>query len=159
GLFVEVDRERIDRRLQLGYVDRATESVDEALQWADDARRRQQPCSIAICGNAAEVHPALAMRGVRPDVVTDQTSAHDMLNGYIPAGLSPHDAVALRERDPADYLKRAYESVARHMQALLEFQRGGAVLFDYGNNIRREAENGGVHDFSYPGFVPAFIRP
>src|SRR5262245_5396705 len=159
GLFVEADRERIERRVRLGYVDRATESLDEAIDWAEGARRRGEPLSIGLLGNAAEIHPAIVKRGVRPDVVTDQTSAHDMLNGYIPVGLSPSDAAALRERDSRAYLQRAYESVARHIEALLEFPRAGAVLFDYGNNIRREAENAGVHDFSYPGFVPAFIRP
>jgi len=159
GIFVEIDRERIDRRLRLGYVDRATESLDEALAWAEEARRRGVALSIALYGNACEVHEEIARRGVRPDVVTDQTSAHDMLNGYLPAGLSPRDAVALRARDPKGYLARAYESVARHMRAMLELQRNGAILFDYGNNIRREAENAGVRDFSYPGFVPAFIRP
>jgi urocanate hydratase len=159
GLFVEVDPERIERRLRLRYVDRATASVDEALAWAEEARQRGEPLSIAVHGNAADVHPELARRGLRPDVVTDQTSAHDMLNGYLPAGLAPDDAAALRARDPKKYLRRAYESLARHMRAMLDFQRHGAVLFDYGNNIRREAENAGVSDFSYPGFVPAFIRP
>jgi urocanate hydratase len=159
GLFVEVDRQRVDRRLRLKYVDRATESLDEALRWAEEARRRGEPLSIALHGNAAEIHAEIAARGVRPDVVTDQTSAHDMLNGYIPAGLAPAEAAALRARDPQAYLARAYESLARHMRAMLELQRNGAVLFDYGNNMRREAENAGVHDFSYPGFVPAFIRP
>jgi urocanate hydratase len=159
GLFVEIDRERIDRRLRLRYVDRATESLDEALAWAEEAKRQGLALSIALHGNACEVHEEIARRGVRPDVVTDQTSAHDMLNGYVPAGLSPHEAVALRGRDPKGYLARAYESVARHMRAMLELQRHGAILFDYGNNIRREAENAGVGDFSYPGFVPAFIRP
>ena len=159
GLFVEIDRDRIERRLRLGYVDRATGSLDEALGWAEAARRRGEALSVALHGNASLVLPEIARRGVRPDVVTDQTSAHDMLNGYIPAGLSPSDAAELRERDPTGYLARAYESVARHMRAMLELQRNGAVLFDYGNNIRREAENAGVKDFSYPGFVPAFIRP
>jgi urocanate hydratase len=159
GLFVEVDGERIERRRRLGYVDRATASLDEALGWAEDARRRREPRSIALHGNAAEIHPEIARRGVRPDVVTDQTSAHDMLNGYIPAGLSPAAAADLRARDQKAYLARAYASVAAQMRAMLEFQRSGAVLFDYGNNFRREAENAGVHDFSYPGFVPAFIRP
>jgi urocanate hydratase len=159
GLFVEVDRDRIERRLRLRYLDRATGSLDEALDWAETARRRREPLSVGIHGNAAEVHPELVRRGVRPDVVTDQTSAHDMLNGYIAAGLSTAGAAELRAGDPKAYLDRAYASVAVHMRAMLEFQRGGAVLFDYGNNIRREAENAGVTDFSYPGFVPAFIRP
>jgi urocanate hydratase len=159
GLFVEIDRERIERRFRLQYVDRMTASVDEALSWAEEARRARQPLSIAIFGNAAEVHPELARRGVRLDAVTDQTSAHDMLNGYVPAGLSVAEAAALRARDPKEYLRRAYESLAVHMRAMLEMQRMGSVLFDYGNNIRKEAENAGVHDFSYPGFVPAFIRP
>jgi urocanate hydratase len=159
GIIVEIDRERIERRLRLRYIDRATESIDEALRWAEEARRRRQPLSIALHGNAAESHPELARRGVRFDVVTDQTSAHDMLNGYVPAGLSVAEAAALRARDPQAYLKSAYESLAAHMRAMLELQRAGALLFDYGNNIRREAENAGVTDFSYPGFVPAFIRP
>jgi urocanate hydratase len=159
GLFVEVDAERIERRLKTRYLDRATASLDEALRWADEARRAGQPLSIGLHGNAAEVHPEIAKRGVRPDVVTDQTSAHDILNGYLPAGLSVTEAAALRARDPKGYTRRAYESLARQMQAMLGFQRDGAILFDYGNNIRREAENAGVSDFSYPGFVPAFIRP
>jgi urocanate hydratase len=159
GLFVEIDRERIERRLRLQYVDRRAESLDEALGWAEDARRTRTPLSIALHGNAAEVHPELARRGVRFDVVTDQTSAHDMINGYIPAGLSVSEAAALRTRDVKTYLKLAYESIAAQMRAMLEFQRAGAILFDYGNNFRREAENAGVTDFAYPGFVPAFIRP
>jgi urocanate hydratase len=159
GLFVEVDGERIERRLRLRYLDRATASLDDALGWAEEARARRQPLSIGLHGNAAEIHPEITRRGVRPDVVTDQTSAHDMLNGYIPAGLSPTEAAALRQRDPKEYLRRAYEAIAAQMRAMLEFQRNGAILFDYGNNFRREAENAGVSDFSYPGFVPAFIRP
>jgi urocanate hydratase len=159
GIFVEIDLERIDRRLALRYVDRATASLDEALRWAEEAKRKGEALSVALHGNAAEAHPEIARRGVRPDVVTDQTSAHDMLNGYIPAGLSPAAAAELRQRDPKEYLRRAYDSVASHMRAMLELRRGGAILFDYGNNIRREAENAGVSDFSYPGFVPAFIRP
>src|SRR5690349_3634837 len=159
GLFVEVDRERIERRLRLRYVDRVAASLDEALRWADEARARREPVSIALHGNAAAVHPELAPRGVRFDVVTDQTSAHDMINGYIPAELSVDEARALRARDPEAYRRRAYDSIAAQMRAMLEFQRAGAILFDYGNNFRREAENAGVSDFSYPGFVPAFIRP
>jgi urocanate hydratase len=159
GLFVEIDRERIERRLRLQYVDRMTDSLDEALAWAEQARRARTPLSIALHGNAAEVHPELARRGARFDAVTDQTSAHDMINGYIPAGMSVAEATALRARDPKDYLRRAYESIAAQMRAMLDFQRSGAILFDYGNNFRREAENAGVSDFAYPGFVPAFIRP
>ena len=159
GIFVEIDGERIERRLRLRYVDRATRSLDEALAWAEEARTRRQPLSIGLHGNAAETHPELARRGVRPDVVTDQTSAHDVLTGYVPAGLSVEAAAALRQRDPKEYTRRASESIAIQMRAMLEFQRAGAVLFDYGNNFRREAENAGVGDFSYPGFVPAFIRP
>jgi urocanate hydratase len=159
ALIVEVDGERIERRLRLRYVDRATASIDEALAWAEEARQRRAAFSIALHGNAADVHPELARRAVRFDVVTDQTSAHDMLNGYIPAGVTPLQAAELRTHDPKEYTKRAYASLADHMRAMLEFQRNGAILFDYGNNIRREAENAGVSDFAYPGFVPAFIRP
>ena len=159
GLFVEIDRGRIERRLRLGYVDRMTSSIDEALGWAEVARATRTALSIAIHGNAADVHPVLASRGVRIDVVTDQTAAHDMLNGYIPAGLSVEAAAELRARDPEAYLARAYASLAEHMRAMLELQKSGAILFDYGNNVRREAENAGVTDFAYPGFVPAFIRP
>jgi urocanate hydratase len=159
ALVVEVDPERIARRLRLGYVDRATASLDEALAWTEAARTRGEALSVALHGNAADTHPELVRRGVRFDVVTDQTSAHDMLNGYIPSGLTVAEAAALRRADPEAYTRRSYESLARQMRAMLEFQRTGAVLFDYGNNIRREAEQAGVSDFSYPGFVPAFIRP
>ncbi|HYE92397.1 MAG TPA: urocanate hydratase [Terriglobales bacterium] len=159
GLFVEIDRERIERRVRLRYCDRMTDSLDEALRWADEARTKREALSIGLHGNAAEIHPEIARRGVRFDVVTDQTSAHDMVNGYVPAGMSVADAAALRARDQREYLRRAYESIAAQMRAMLDFQRGGAILFDYGNNFRREAENAGVGDFSYPGFVPAFIRP
>ena len=159
GIIVEVDAERIERRRRLGYLDRATASIDEALRWAEDARTRHEALSIGLAGNAAEVHVELARRGIRFDVVTDQTSAHDVLNGYVPVGLTVAEAASLRARDPEGYTRRAYESIAAQMRAMLEFQRMGAVLFDYGNNFRREAENAGVSDFSYPGFVPAFIRP
>jgi urocanate hydratase len=159
ALVVEADRDRLERRRRLGYVDRATDSLDEAVRWAEEARARKAALSIGLHGNAAETHPELARRNVRLDIVTDQTAAHDVLHGYVPAGLSPAAAAALRAADPAAYLQRARESLAAHMRAMLEFQRSGAILFDYGNNIRREAENAGVGDFSYPGFVPAFIRP
>jgi urocanate hydratase len=159
AVIVEVDPERVERRRRLGYVDRATSSLDEALAWAEEARRARRPLSIALHGNAAQTHPELARRGIRFDVVTDQTSAHDMLNGYLPAPLSVPQAAALRASDPPAYLKAAYESLAAQMQAMLELQRLGAILFDYGNNIREEARHAGVTDFAYPGFVPAFIRP
>ena len=159
GIIVEVDAERIERRRRLGYLDRATASIDEALRWAEDARTRHEALSIGLAGNAAEVHVELARRRIRFDVVTDQTAAHDVLNGYVPVGLAVAEAASLRARDPEGYTRRAYESIAAQMRAMLEFQRMGAVLFDYGNNFRREAENAGVSDFSYPGFVPAFIRP
>src|SRR5437867_7108798 len=138
GLFVEIDRARIERRHRLQYLDRITDSLEEALRWAEDARARREPLSIGLHGNAAEVHPELARRALRVDVVTDQTSAHDMINGYVPAGLSVEEATALRAREPKEYLKRAYESIAVQMRAMLDFQRGGAVLFDYGNNFRSE---------------------
>src|SRR5438876_8701347 len=122
GLFVEVDPERIERRLRLGYLDRATDSLDEAVGWAEEARERREPLSIGLRGNAAETHPELARRGVRLDVVTDQTAAHDVLTGYIPAGLTPAEAATLRGRDPAEYLRRARESIAAQMRAMLDFQ-------------------------------------
>ncbi len=159
AVIVEADPERVERRRRLGYVDRATGSLDEALGWAQDAQRARQPLSIALHGNAAQTHPELARRGVRIDVVTDQTAAHDMLNGYVPAGMSVTEAATLRATDATAYLKLAYESLAAHMRAMLELQRRGAILFDYGNNIRQEAQHAGVTDFAYPGFVPAFIRP
>src|SRR3989442_12852543 len=152
-------RWRRSRRRRLREAAGVTSSLAEAPGGADEAGGRREPLSIAVHGNAAEVHPELARRGARFDVVTDQTSAHDVVNGYVPAGLSVADAAALRARDPEAYLKRAHASIAAQMRAMLEFQPAGAILFDYGNNFRREAENAGVSDFSYPGFVPAFIRP
>src|SRR5262249_19409223 len=134
-------------------------SLDEALRWAGEARPGREPLSIALHGNAASVHPELARRGARFDVVTDQTSAHDMINGYVPTGLTVDEARALRARDREGYRKRAYESIAAQMRAMLDFQRAAGVLFDYGNSCRREAENPGGSDFIFPGFVPAFIRP
>ncbi len=160
ALCVEVDPERARRRHAIGYVDRLTESLDEALDWAREAAAEGRPLSIALVGNAAETHPELVRRGVRFDAVTDQTSAHDTLNGYIPAGLSLDEAAAVRRTDPAGYVKRALESIADHVRAMLDFQAAGAVVFDYGNNIRAQAAEAGVADaFDFPGFVPAFIRP
>ncbi|MBI4609237.1 MAG: urocanate hydratase [Candidatus Rokubacteria bacterium] len=160
GIFVEVDPERIERRLKLRYLDTATDSLDDALKQAHRARAKREALSIGLLGNAADVYAELVARGVRPDVVTDQTAAHDLLHGYIPAGLTIAEARQLRQTDPAEYLRRASGSVARHVGAMLDFQRLGAVVFDYGNNIRAEAKKAGVAEaFSFPGFVPAFIRP
>ncbi len=159
-LAVEADPARVQRRLETRYVDRSTASLDEALGWCADAQRRGEALSVAIVGNCAEVLPTLARRGVTPDVVTDQTSAHDPLNGYIPAGFSPAAAAELRHKAPDDYVQRARASIAIHVRAMLDLQKRGAVAFDYGNNIRTEARDAGVTDaFAIPGFVPEYIRP
>jgi urocanate hydratase len=160
ALVVEVDPARIERRVKTRYLDRWTDSLDEALRWASDARERGEPLSVGLLGNAAETHPELVRRGFRPDVVTDQTSAHDPLEGYVPAGLSLEQAADLRRRDPAQYVKRSYASMAEHVEAMLAFMDAGAVVFDYGNNLRAGAQQGGcARAFDYPGFVQAFIRP
>jgi urocanate hydratase len=160
ALCIEVDEARARRRLEIGYVDRLTASLDEALDWARAAAEAGRAESIALIGNAAEVEPELVRRGERLDVLTDQTSAHDALNGYIPAGLTPDEAAALRGADPDDYVRRSMASMARQVRAMLALQAGGAVTFDYGNNIRAQAQTAGVADaFDFPGFVPAFIRP
>ena len=159
-LAVEVDETRIDKRLETRYVDRKTRSLDEALAWAREATAAGRALSIGLVGNAADVLPALAERGVVPDVLTDQTSAHDMLNGYVPAGMPLEAAIALRRTDPACYVAAATASAVRHVRAMLELQRRGAVTFDYGNNIRTVALDAGVADaFDFPGFVPAYVRP
>jgi len=160
-LGVEVDAEKIKRRIRTGYCDICVNNLDEALRILKNAVRQKQAVSVGLIGNCAEVIPELARRGVVPDLLTDQTSAHDPLNGYIPAGLSLEDAAELRRKNPQDYLKRAYESIARHVTGMLELQRLGAATFDYGNNIRTMAfEHGGVRDaYNFPGFVPAYIRP
>ncbi len=159
-LGVDVDEERIDRRLATRYCDRKTADLDEALSWVREAQRARSPLSVALIGNAAEVLPELVRRDVTPDVVTDQTSAHDTLNGYIPAGVSMDEATALRKSDPARYVTRANESIATHVRAMLEMRRQGAVAFDYGNNVRTVAMDNGVRDaFDIPGFIPAYIRP
>ncbi len=157
---VEVDEDRARRRLEIGYVDRLTRSVDEALAWARAAAAAGEPLSIALIGNAAEVEPELVRRNERFDVVTDQTSAHDALAGYIPAEISLADALALRRAQPDVYVRRATRSMADHVRAMLAFQAAGSIVFDYGNNLRAMAKDAGVEDaFAYPGFVPAFIRP
>ena len=159
-LAVEVDPARVQRRLETRYLDRSTASIDEALAWCEDARRHGTAVSIGLIGNCADVLPELVRRGFKPDVVTDQTSAHDPLNGYIPAGLTLTAAAALRRTSSDDYVRRARASIAAHVRAMLAFQAAGAVAFDYGNNIRTEARDAGVADaFAIPGFVPEYIRP
>ncbi|MGH7664777.1 MAG: urocanate hydratase [Gemmatimonadaceae bacterium] len=159
-LAVEVDESRIDRRIATGFCDRRTASIDEALRWIAQACRARVPLSVALVGNAASVLPELVRRGAAPDVVTDQTSAHDTLNGYIPAELSVAEAAELRTRDPQAYIARATGSIVAHVRAMLELARRGAVTFDYGNNIRTVALDAGVRNaFDFPGFVPAYIRP
>jgi len=156
-LIVEVDPRRFERRLALRQVDVSTSDLDQALGWVKNAA---EPRSIALLGNASEVLPELLRRGIRPDVVTDQTAAHDVLYGYIPAGLTVEAASELRRRDPNAYQARAMESIAVHVRAMLGFQARGSVVFDYGNNLRQRAFDAGVTDaFGYPGFVPAYIRP
>jgi urocanate hydratase len=159
-LAVEVDPARVQRRLETRYLDRATSSVDEALAWCEDARRRGTALSVGLVGNCADVLPELVTRGFAPDVVTDQTSAHDPLNGYVPGGMTLADAADLRRNSPDAYVTGARASIAAHVRAMLVFQKRGAVTFDYGNNIRTEARDAGVTDaFAIPGFVPEYIRP
>jgi len=156
---VEVDKRMIDRRLQTGYLDTWTDNLDEALKMAKEAMKEGKALSIGLLGNAAEVHPELVRRGIIPDAVTDQTSAHDPLNGYVPAGISFEDALKLRKDNPQKYLEMVYESVTKHVEALLEMQKQGAKVFEYGNNIRRLAQDHGVKDaFNIPGYVPEYIR-
>ncbi len=160
GLFVEVDPWRIERRLELKQVDVAAHDLDEAVERARAAVHAKQPLSIALPGNAAEVHWQLLERGIIPDVVTDQTSAHDVLYGYIPIGLDVNEAKQFRRTHEPEYVERAMASMAKHVEAMLEFQRRGSVVFDYGNNLRQRAFDTGVtRAFDYPGFVPAYIRP
>ena len=160
GLLVEVDRWRAERRLNLRQIDAITDNLEEAMTWVEAARTAGLPRSVGLIGNAAEVLPELVAHGVQPDVVTDQTSAHDPLYGYIPAGMSTEEAAALRARDPQTYVQAALDSMTRHVQALLDWQQRGAVVFDYGNNLRQRAFDNGLKEaFNYPGFVPAYIRP
>jgi urocanate hydratase len=159
-LAVEVDESRIRRRLAGGYLDRVAANLEEALGCIEEARARHRPVSVGLLGNAAEVFEAVARSGVRPDLVTDQTSAHDPLNGYIPVGLSLAQAAELRQADPDQYRVRARESIAREVRAMLEFHDRGIPVFDYGNNIRAEARQAGVERaFDFKGFVPLYIRP
>jgi len=159
GLIVEVDPSQAERRLKMGFVDRVVDTLDEALRLVDQYLENGQAQSIGLIGNAAQVYPALVERGRIPDVVTDQTSAHDALD-YVPLDLTIEEARALRESDPQAYRHRAMESMAIHVKAMLDFQKQGAEVFDYGNNIRQQAFNQGVENaFDFPGFVPAYIRP
>ncbi len=159
-LGVEVDQSRIEKRLKSGYCDRMSSSLDEALSLIKEAQKEQRALSIGLIGNCADVLPELLRRGVVPDVLTDQTSAHDALNGYVPHGMSLTDAIALRRSDPDEYVKRSMKSMAVHVEAMLGLQAKGAITFDYGNNIRAQAQKNGVENaFNIPGFVPEYIRP
>jgi urocanate hydratase len=162
ALCIDVDPARIERRIKTRYLDRETDSLDDALAWVEQAKASGEAVSIGLLGNCAEAEPELLRRGFRPEVVTDQTSAHDPLGGYVPAGLSFERAAELRERDPEEYQRRAYASMAVHVEAINGFKDAGAVAFDYGNNLRAGAELGGLsrdRAYAYPGFVPAFVRP
>jgi len=160
ALCIEVDPARAQRRREHGYLDEIADSLDDGVARAESARREGRPLSIAVVGNAADVLPELVRRGFGPDVVTDQTSAHDPLNGYLPAGLSLTEADELRRSKPSEYVERAKESMATHCRAMLDFRRAGAVVFDYGNGLRGQARDAGVADaFDYPGFVLAYVRP
>ncbi|RLE04121.1 MAG: urocanate hydratase [Candidatus Aminicenantes bacterium] len=160
AIIAEVDEERIQRRLQTKYVDTVVTDLDEALRLAFEAKDKGEPLSIALVGNAADVVPEFVRRGIVPDVLTDQTSAHDELNGYIPRGIPYKEALRLRRENPEEYIKRAYESMAVQMEAMLELQKKGAIAFDYGNNLRGQAQKAGVEKaFDIPGFVPEYIRP
>jgi len=160
ALIVEVDPARMHRRRSTGWLDAATDNLDEALRLAADCVRKGEARSIGLLGNAADVFPELVRRGLQVDVVTDQTSAHDPLDGYIPAGVAPEEAADLRRKDPGGYIARSRVSMARHCEAMVALMRRGAVVFDYGNNLRAEAQQGGFADaFAYPGFVQAYLRP
>jgi urocanate hydratase len=159
-LVVEVDPSRIEKRLQTGYCDKISSDLDEALRWVKAARDQGEALSVGLVGNCAEVLPELVRRGVTPDLLTDQTSAHDPLNGYVPAGLNLEQAAELRTRNPDEYIRRAIDSMGVHVQAMLDMMQRGAVTFDYGNNIRARALQAGVANaMAFPGFVPAYIRP
>jgi urocanate hydratase len=162
ALCVEIDPARIERRIKTRYLDRESDDLEQALRWVDEARSAREAVSIGVVGNCAEVLPELLARGFAPDLVTDQTSAHDPLGGYVPAGLTLDEATRMRDDDPAGYERRSFDSMARHVEAMDGFLDAGAVVFDYGNNLRAGAETGGLaHDraYAYPGFVPAFVRP
>ena len=159
-LIIEVDPDRIQRRLETRYLDKATENLDEAVALVMEAKENRRALSVGLLGNAAEVLPEMVRRGIVPDVLTDQTSAHDTLNGYVPMGMPLQEAYELRASNPDEYIKRAKESIVVHVRAMLDMHKAGAVTFDYGNNIRGEAKSSGLENaFDFPGFVPAYIRP
>jgi urocanate hydratase len=159
GLIVEVDPARAQRRLETGYVDMVVDELEEAMTLVEEAIEMEEPRSIGLLGNAADIYPELVVRGVTPDVVTDQTPAHDVLE-YVPHNISVEEADAMRTADPEEFARRSMESMARHVEAMLAFQQRGAEVFDYGNNLRQRAYDAGVAEaFAYPGFVPAYIRP
>ena len=159
-LGVDVDRARIEKRLQSGYCDKIARSLDEALKLIDTARKGRQAISVGLVGNCADVLPEMVKRGVVPDILTDQTSAHDALNGYVPNGMTLAEALALRAKNPDEYIERSMRSMAVHVEAMLALQKRGAITFDYGNNIRAQAKKAGVENaFDIPGFVPEYIRP
>jgi urocanate hydratase len=159
-LVVEVDARRVRRRMETKYCDRVFSDLDSALKMAQNCVRDKMAVSIALVGNAAEIHKQILERGIVPDVVTDQTSAHDALNGYVPHGMTYDEALELRDKNPEKYIQLSKASMAQHVEAMLEFQKRGSIVFDYGNNIRQQALEHGVNNaFDFPGFVPAFIRP
>ncbi|UCE38061.1 MAG: urocanate hydratase [Thermoplasmata archaeon] len=160
ALVVEVDKNRIERRLKAGFCHEMVGDLNEALEIVSNAKEEGEPKSVGLIGNTADIHTELVKRGIVPDVVTDQTSAHDELNGYVPGGMSFEEALELRKNDPKKYINLSFESMARHVKAILEFQKKGAIAFDYGNNLRGQAEKAGVKNaFDYPGFVLEYIRP
>lgn len=160
ALCIEVDEARIDKRITDRYVDRKTSSLDEALKWIDEAKANKQPLSIALHGNCGDVIPELVTRNVIPDIVTDQTSAHDALEGYVPNQMSYTEALNLRKSDPDKYVKESVRTMGEHVQAMLDLKARGSIVFDYGNNIRAQAQTAGVSNaFDIPGFVPEYIRP
>lgn len=160
GLIVEINPEKIERRLKTHYLDTWTHDLDEALDLVKEYKESGRAISIGLLGNAADVYPELVRRNIIPDVVTDQTAAHDELNGYVPGGMSYTQALKLRHQNPEKYIELSFASMVRHVQAMIEMQKAGAVVFDYGNNLRGQAQRGGHPDpFQFPGFVPAYIRP
>ena len=161
NITIEVDESRIDKRLKTGYLDIKSKSLSESIQLALDSKKNNKPLSIGLLGNAADIFPEILKRGLIPEIVTDQTSAHDELNGYVPNGMSFKDAILLRKKDSKEYIRQSYKSMGKHCQSMLDFQKSGSIVFDYGNNIRGQAkENAKIkNSFDIPGFVPEYIRP